>query len=203
MGTTTAANAPTEPRRRERKKEATRLALHRAAVLLAGEQGLEHVTVEAIADAADVSRRTFSNYFANKEEAILWGDVRRLTRMYELVAARPPTEPIWAALSAGAEQLLVERDADPDWVRQLRLLRRHPSLIGRQVATFAEGERTLADLVVDRLPDGPHRDVRARLMTAALFSAVRIATQTSIAQPERPLLDVLHELLAAAAEPWS
>ncbi|MFC7467789.1 TetR/AcrR family transcriptional regulator [Actinomadura keratinilytica] len=51
---------------RERKKAATRQAVHEAAMRLTREHGLDHVTVEAIADAAEISRRTFSNYFAGR-----------------------------------------------------------------------------------------------------------------------------------------
>lgn len=55
---------------RERKKLATKQALALAAMKLAVQRGLENVRVEDIADAANVSRRTFTNYFASKEEAI-------------------------------------------------------------------------------------------------------------------------------------
>ena len=52
------------PGRRERKKLATRHALSSAALQLAVERGLENVTIEDITDRADVSLRTFRNYFA-------------------------------------------------------------------------------------------------------------------------------------------
>jgi AcrR family transcriptional regulator len=88
----------TEPGLRERKKAATRQALHEAAFGLAIEHGADHVTVEAIADAAGVSRRTFSNYFANKEEALLYGDHQRMRGLIELVHARPAgASPRWRA----------------------------------------------------------------------------------------------------------
>src|SRR3954468_1297252 len=77
------------PGLRERKKAATRHALHEAAVRLAIAHGPARVTVEAIADEAGVSRRTFSNYFANKEEALLYGDHQRIRAMVEMVRARP------------------------------------------------------------------------------------------------------------------
>ncbi|MFC7760808.1 TetR/AcrR family transcriptional regulator [Catellatospora bangladeshensis] len=74
---------------RERKKEATRQALHEATLRLALERGLDAVTVDAVADEAGVSRRTFSNYFANKEDALLHGDRVRVTRLLERLRARP------------------------------------------------------------------------------------------------------------------
>ena len=46
---------------------------------MAIERGLTEVTVEAIVDAAEVSRRTFSNYFANKEDALLTANANAST----------------------------------------------------------------------------------------------------------------------------
>src|SRR3954469_8561476 len=103
---------------RERKKVATRQALHEAAVRLTVEHGLDRLTVEAIADAADVSRRTFSNYFANKEEALLWSDRARMARFLELVASRPAGESPWAAMSAAAVELVAGHADDPRWSAQ-------------------------------------------------------------------------------------
>lgn len=56
---------------RARKRRATENAIELAAVELALENGVEHVTVEAICDRADVSRSTFFNYFAGRDYAIV------------------------------------------------------------------------------------------------------------------------------------
>src|ERR1700761_1693915 len=54
---------------RERKKQQTRNAIHEAAFDLIETQGLEATTIEQICQAADVSSRTFFNYFPSKAAA--------------------------------------------------------------------------------------------------------------------------------------
>jgi AcrR family transcriptional regulator len=56
---------------RERKRAATRSAITAAARSLTAERGLSGYTVEEVCEAADISRRTFFNYFPTKEDAII------------------------------------------------------------------------------------------------------------------------------------
>jgi len=68
--------------RRERKKRETRQRLMEAASALLRERGYEATTVEQIAEAADVAKGTFFNYFATKE-AILPAIAARLLQQLE------------------------------------------------------------------------------------------------------------------------
>ena len=157
---------------RTRKKAATRQSLHEAALRLAMAYGLDGVTVEDIADEAGVSRRTFSNYFANKEDAILHADRERTGRLLSLVTARPAGEDPWQSLRGAAGELFVKQTVrDPEWVDQLRLLRRHPSLLARQASDQIALERELAGVLVAR---GAEEEL-ARLMAATLLAAFRTA----------------------------
>ncbi|BBZ77680.1 TetR family transcriptional regulator [Mycolicibacterium anyangense] len=56
---------------RERKKQRTRATLIDVAARLCVEQGYDNTTVDQIAAAADVSARTFSRYFPNKEAVVV------------------------------------------------------------------------------------------------------------------------------------
>ena len=86
MESTTPSEAPGL---RERKKLATKQALAWAAMQLAVERGLENVRVEDITDTVNVSRRTFTNYFSSKEEAIASLNADRAARAAEALRGRP------------------------------------------------------------------------------------------------------------------
>ncbi|MFF3868318.1 TetR/AcrR family transcriptional regulator [Micromonospora sp. NPDC001898] len=185
---------------RERKKAATRLALHQAALRLAAEEGLDRVTVEAIADAADVSRRTFSNYFSSKEEAIFHGDTVRLRRMLELIRNQPADEQPWTVLSRAAERFTTEvrGDLTPSWLAQRRRVRGHPGLLAHQVAAYTTVERELAAELTHRLT-GPEVALRSRVLAATFLATLRVAIQQWIEHPDGPLLDTIRIALAEAA----
>ena len=64
-------SATCQPGARERRKASTRRELTAHARRLTGERGLKGFTIEELCDAVGVSRRTFFNYFPNKEHAVM------------------------------------------------------------------------------------------------------------------------------------
>ncbi|GII23446.1 TetR/AcrR family transcriptional regulator [Planosporangium mesophilum] len=181
------------PGLRERKKAATRRALHEAALRLAVERGLDNVTVEAIADSVDLSRRTFSNYFAGKEDAVLYGFEQGLGTLLELVRVRPAEEPTWTALRNAFHDLGPQYgERGPEWLTEIRLIRQHPSLLARQLAAIAHFERDLAQTIAERQAD----PMRARVMAATFLTGIRLGTQLWLDEPRtRPLTDVVDDVL--------
>ncbi len=158
---------------RERKKAETRQAVHRAALGLVVEHGFDHVTVEAIADAAHISRRTFFNYFADKADAVMYGEEQRFRRLTAAVRARPAGETGWQALRESTVRLFDEvGEPDREWVVRSRLSRRHPSLLARRMATMDPLERDLAGAIAERDDD---RGLRPHVLAAAYCGAVRVA----------------------------
>jgi AcrR family transcriptional regulator len=181
---------------RERKKAATRQALHGAAVRLAVERGLDNVTIEAIADAVDLSRRTFSNYFDGKEDAVLYGYEQRLRTMLDLLRARPAEESAWTALRQAFRNLYPQLgEQDSQWVAEIRLMRQHPSLRVRQLATLAGFERDLTEAVAERTHDQPMDTVHARVIAATFLTGLRLATQLWLDEPgPQSLIDIADDV---------
>lgn len=184
---------------RQRKKAATRRLLHESALRLVLERGCEAVTVEEIADAAEVSRRTFSNYFSSKEEAVLYGHHLRLVRLLDLIQARPADEPAQVCLGAAAEQFVAEcGEAEPLWPAASQLFLNSPTLICQLVNTYAAVERELSDELVRRLPGDPTAKLRARVLAATYLTTLRVAVRVAIRTPGHSQSEILREVLRIA-----
>lgn len=161
---------------RERKKLRTRHALGAAALELAVRHGLDGVTVEQIAEAADVSPRTFFNYFSSKEEAVVAADVERARATAERLAARPADEPVLTSVRAVVREMVDGADARArDWVRQVRLVRANPALVPHQLAAYAAMEQQFAAVIAERTGLAAD-DLYPALTAAAVMSATRTAT---------------------------
>jgi AcrR family transcriptional regulator len=187
--------------RRERKKRETRRLLEAAALRLADERGPDQITVEEIADAADVSVRTFFNYFSSKEEAIVGGDSDTST-LIEALHARPADEPPLLAVG----NVLVEAfaSASEEWadrrvIRQ-QLVRRYPSLLPRHLASHHIIERELLRALEERL--GVERDATPypALVVTTAVNAMRLAIASWDASGRKaPVAEAIREAIDAVA----
>lgn len=173
--------APDQLGLRERKRLATRQTIQRAALQVVREQGLDGATVDEIARVADVSPRTFFNYFPSKEDAIL-GDAPTLVGNPEIewfVADRGPVlQGLARVVVHGSTRLL----SDADLLMERRALgKRYPELGVRRMANLHRFEEELTDLARRRLhseypalPDDEVAD-RARLVALTAFAFIRHA----------------------------
>ena len=163
--------------RRERKKRDTRRALALAAVRLAAERGPDHVTIEEISETADVSVRTFFNYFSSKEEAIVGADPDGQAILAERLLARPPSEPPITALRNMFLQTFSGDDrtwADERLLRQ-QLVREHPSLLPRHLAAHWELEKVLVRAMAERTGADPEGSMELAVVVTTAVNAMRLA----------------------------
>src|SRR6266496_2057208 len=83
---------------RERTRRAVRGELAQLAVDLFVEKGYDETTIDDLAAAAGMSRRTLFRYFASKEELVMGNYEVLGEQLAEDLAARPAGEPIWVSL---------------------------------------------------------------------------------------------------------
>jgi AcrR family transcriptional regulator len=107
-------DAAAKPSLRERKKEQTRQALEAAALALFAEKGFDGTTVDEIAEACDVSQRTFFRYYGAKEDVLFADGDERLGALLDTLAARPvdeaPLRAVQAAFLATTELYAQDRE---------------------------------------------------------------------------------------------
>ena len=171
------------PSLRLRKKLATRRALRRAALDLVVEHGYAHVTIEDIAAAADVSPRTFFNYFPSKEAAVLGEDPERDEALRQELIARPagepPTDALRHVLRAQASHLAREVDeiagSPAEWVKRYQALRRDRELSAAHAAHMASIERLVGEALAERLEVDARRDPYPALLASSALGAMRVA----------------------------
>jgi AcrR family transcriptional regulator len=186
---------------RERKKAETRRALMSAALRLAQQHGVEGVTIEAIADAAGVSPRTFFNYFGSKDDAVVGIAPTDSSELLADLVAQPdgvsPLDALRAMCLATAARL--EPTADEMWARH-QITEGHPTLAARRASRFAEVERRLADEIARRTGRDAERDPFPQLVVAAAIGALKVGL--SVWQERgrtEPLGDVIDEAFAQLA----
>ncbi len=187
---------------RERKKLATRLALHEAALRLVAEKGLEAVSVDDIAERADVSPRTFFNYYPSKADAILGLDPDAPRRQADALLERPADESPVQALRAVARAQAAEMAEDTElWPLRLTVIEAHPALLAHLAAAFGEAEKTLAGAVAERTGTRAGVDVHPTLLAGVAGVAMRtslhrwLASDFTASLPD--LLDEAWDVLAA------
>ena len=194
---------------RERKKLATRRGIRRVALELIAERGFSHVTVEDIAAAADVSPRTFFNYFPSKEAVLFGADPGRAEEVRaQLVHDLPghsALEVLRAVLTDRARHLaaeLAELGGDPArWAAQMKAAHADPQLRAAQASHMAQVESSFASALAERLGTDPDRDPYPMLLASAATAVLR-ATMSFWASaggtvPLEELADAAFQSLAA------
>ncbi|MFN7180054.1 TetR/AcrR family transcriptional regulator [Hyphomonas sp.] len=180
---------------RERKRRETLQRITAAGMQLFIRQGYDNTTLDEIAEAAGISRRTFFYYFKSKDEILL--SMQRLNSDKLTVAVRGapkaarPLETIRDAVIRVSEAIPAK-----EMIGIHRLMKSSAAVQARKHVTYVENENALVDALREKFPD-PKQETALRLAAMMSVGAMRLAVETLDAENgKRPLPDILREIFA-------
>jgi AcrR family transcriptional regulator len=181
---------------RERKQRDTRLRIAEVAMALFLKDGYDATTLDAIAEQAGISRRTFFSYFKSKEDIVLamqsesWDAVRA-----ELLAVSPDEAPLDAVLRVMKNHAaLYESD---QLLAIDRMMRASETLMARKPAAYAAQEVSLYATLCEVWRQ-PRRRPALRMVAMASIGAMRVALESWSSQDGRqPLSRFLDQAFAS------
>jgi len=171
--------------------------IEQAAFALFAEQGFDATTLEAIAEAVGVSRRTLFRYYASKND-IPWGQFdQTLERFRALLRAEPDELPLWQAVHNAVRHFNeFPQDAQPPHVERMRLILHTPTLQSHSVLRYAEWRRVIQEYVAGRLRLEPG-DPLPLLVGHVSLAFAHAAYDVWLADPAQSLPDLVSEQMSA------
>ncbi|XRQ10067.1 TetR family transcriptional regulator [Actinomadura welshii] len=175
---------------RERTRRAVRAELAEVAIGLFSRQGFEETTVEDIARAAGMTKRSFFRYFPTKEDVVFDGVDLTGEKVVADIAARPADEHPWDSLHHVLRAWQEEIHASERILDTLRLIEATPALVGRLHQRRTEWRRRVSDALQHR-PGADIDSYTADLLTnaaTAVLDAVSTQWMRSDGHANRPAL---------------
>ncbi|GAA1426944.1 TetR family transcriptional regulator [Streptomyces thermospinosisporus] len=130
-----------------------------AAMELFATKGYEATTVDEIAAAAGVARRTFFRHFRSKEEAIFPDHDDTLVRAEAVLKSAPPHEHPLDTVCRGIKEVMKMYAARPEIsVARYKLTREVPTLREAEIASVARYERLFTRYLLGHFDEHAHRD---------------------------------------------
>jgi AcrR family transcriptional regulator len=195
---------------RDRKRNQTRRRLQEAAAALVLRDGLSRATVEAICEVADVSPRTFFNYFDSKEDAVLGFPTLEIPSATELAgystaAGHDVVGSLIALLVDMAEPAL---HAGPLHESHAEILKQNPELSVKKITRMTRASDELVSAVRILMVHDPRfinlagaASPLAEMILALCTSAVRTAVKEWIAAAsDAPIDDIKTRAIALTRE---
>jgi mycofactocin system transcriptional regulator len=177
--------------RQGRQPSTTQAELSHIALELFKEQGFENTTVDAVASAAGIGRRTLFRYFPSKND-LPWGDFdSELDQMRDHLATLPEGTPLVQALTAAVIEFNRFPAAEiPVHRERMYLLLNVPALVAHSTLRYAAWRQVVAEFAAARL-QVPLGGIAPQTIAWALLGASLAAYEQWLEHEDADLLDLL------------
>lgn len=187
-----------------RKRRAVQADLTEIAQDLFVAQGYEATTVDGIAAAAGMSKRTFFRYFPTKESLVIGKYELFGVQLAEALQSRPSTEKLWESLRRVFDVVVDQAEDESKWTRtreMQRIIQRTPALHAAYLEKFDGMQDRLVDVVRTRAeqaekPFAPG-DPTPRTLVGAAFACLQSANRAYIEAPGTKFATLLDQSMSA------
>ncbi|UOW00265.1 mycofactocin system transcriptional regulator [Agrococcus sp. SCSIO52902] len=189
------AGAPPPRARPGRTPSTSREQISHVALELFMQRGFDGTTVDDIARAAAIGRRTFFRYFSSKND-VPWGDFDSLLeRMRAHLASLPDTMPLMEQLRRSVMEFNRVGKVESQYHRRrMELLLNVPTLVAHSTLRYRAWREVIADHVARRL-NVPSADLIPQTIAWTCLGACLAAYEQWLADRQRSLPDLLDEAL--------
>ncbi|OUS88583.1 hypothetical protein CA951_38095 [Rhodococcus sp. NCIMB 12038] len=156
-----------------RARRALRREIMQVALELFVAKGFDAVTVDEIAGAADMSKRTFFRYFASKEDLVVDNLVEVGHELAHRLAAQPSDLAAWPALRAAFDLIVEHNDGAPErTLILLTMLHETSALRARHLEKQSRWQELLAPDLLERMTSDVPEALRAPAAKALAGAAL-------------------------------
>lgn len=198
QGPATIAAPPAAP---GRPAATSRGELERICLAIFSEQGFDVTSVDEIAAAAGIGRRTFFRYFKSKNDAV-WGEFdTQLAAFARWFADCPAEIPVGEAIRSGVIAFnSFDAQATESLRNRMRLILSSPSLQAYSTLRYAAWREVVARFAASRLGGAPE-DLVPRTLGHLALGAALSAYEQWLAHEDTDLIDLLRTSLTLLGDP--
>ncbi|MEU4157429.1 TetR family transcriptional regulator [Actinoplanes sp. NPDC026670] len=166
-------------------------------------RGFDATTIDDIAAAAGISRRSFFRYFGTKEDVVLGDLIASGDLIRQALEARPNSEDAWTALCNALHTVKDTAYDDETMLKIFRMVHETPSLRARSIEKHLQWQALLTPEVRRRLGADPENplDVRADALVATVITCLDVAGEAWTRAAGSVPLESLFDAAAAAVRP--
>jgi AcrR family transcriptional regulator len=189
----TADKAPTL---QARKQQVVRDAIWDAATDLFADKGFDETTVDDIAQAAGVSRRSFFRYFASKNDLMAHGMVNYGAALTDAIDACPQTYSLYEVFRETVLRVAQGSVAHPRTRKIMAIISKYPAARAAELSRFTEVQDLVAKAFVRRCGKCGEDNLTASLLAGLTLQVAGVTVRWWFEQGQPDITDAVDQAFA-------
>ncbi len=185
------------PSLRRRKQDFVRGAIWDAAVDLFAIRGFDGTTIDDIARAAGVSRRSFFRYFSSKNDLMGQGIVTYGAMITEAIRACPPSATLWEVVQQTVSTTAVEAAAQPRARKLAHIAASSTAAREAQLSQVASPEDNVSEAYRARRRASGRQDLMPRLLAELTLSMLDVTFREWMKKDGQEIRPTVGRIIAA------